>query len=98
MATWRPHRAGGVCVLGSATPSLESEQLTRTGRATKLRLPERARAQPMPRVEIVDLRRTAPGPTGARRISVPLFRAVEAALAAREQTILFLNRRGFAPS
>jgi primosomal protein N' (replication factor Y) len=98
MAILRAHRAGAVCVLGSATPSLESEQLTRTGRAIKLRLPDRARAQPMPKVEIVDLRRTAPGPTGDRRISVPLFRAIEAALAAKEQTILFLNRRGFAPS
>jgi len=98
MAIWRAHMAGGVCVLGSATPSLESEQLTRTGRATKLRLPERARARPMPRVEIVDLRRIGPGPTGDRRISLPLFRAIESALGAGEQTILFLNRRGFAPS
>jgi primosomal protein N' (replication factor Y) len=98
MAIWRAHRAKGVCVLGSATPSLESEHLSRTGRATKLRLPERARAQPMPRVDIVDLRRISPGPTGDRRISLPLFRAIESALAAGEQTILFLNRRGFAPS
>ena len=98
MAIWRAHRVGGVCVLGSATPSLESEHLTRTGRATKLRLPERARAQPMPHVDIVDLRRTSPGPTGDRRISLPLFRAIESALGVGEQTILFLNRRGFAPS
>jgi primosomal protein N' (replication factor Y) len=98
MAILRAHRAGGVCVLGSATPSLESEYLTRTGRATKLRLPERARSRPMPRVEIVDLRRIGPGPTGDRRLSLPLFRAIEDALRAREQVILFLNRRGFAPS
>ncbi len=98
MAIWRAHKAGGVCVLGSATPSLETEHLTRTGRATKLRLPDRARAQPMPRVEIVDLRRTGAGPTSDRRISIPLYRAIEAALAAKEQVILFLNRRGFAPS
>jgi primosomal protein N' (replication factor Y) len=98
MAIWRAHRAGGVCVLGSATPSLESEHLARTGRATKLRLTERARSQPMPRVEIVDLRRIGPGPTGDRRISMPLFRALEDTLRAGEQAILFLNRRGFAPS
>ncbi len=98
MAIWRTHRAGGVCVLGSATPSLESEYLTRTGRATKLRLPDRARSQPMPRVDIVDLRRIGAGPTGDRRISMPLYRAIEETLRAREQTILFLNRRGFAPS
>jgi primosomal protein N' (replication factor Y) len=97
MAIWRAHRVGGVCVLGSATPSLESEQLTRTGRATKLRLPDRARSRPMPRVELVDLRRTGAGPTGDKRISMPLFRAIEDTLKAREQVILFLNRRGFAP-
>jgi len=98
MAIWRAHRTGGVCVLGSATPSLESEQLARQGRATKLRLPDRARLQPLPRVEMVDLKRTGPGPTGDRRISLPLYRAIEDTLAAREQVILFLNRRGFAPS
>jgi primosomal protein N' (replication factor Y) len=98
MAIWRAHRLGGVCVLGSATPSLESEHLVRTGRATKLRLTERARAQPMPHVEIVDLRRIGPGPTGDKRISMPLYRALEDTLRAREQAILFLNRRGFAPS
>jgi primosomal protein N' (replication factor Y) len=98
MAIWRAHRAGGVCVLGSATPSLESEHLVRTGKATKLRLPDRARAQPMPRVELVDLRRVGAGPTGDRRLSMPLYRALEDTLRAREQAILFLNRRGFAPS
>jgi primosomal protein N' (replication factor Y) len=98
MAIWRARRTGGVCVLGSATPSLESEHLARTGRAIKLRLPDRARAQPMPRVELVDLRRIGPGPTGDRRISMPLYRAIEDTLRSREQVILFLNRRGFAPS
>ena len=98
MAILRAHQVGGVCLLGSATPSLESEQLARSGKATKIVLPDRARAQEMPTVEIVDLRRIGPGPTGDRRISVSLHRAIEATLAAKEQTILFLNRRGFAPS
>jgi len=98
MAIWRAHRAGGVCVLGSATPSLESEHLVRTGRAVKLRLPDRARARPMPRVDIIDLRRTGAGPNGDRRISLPLFRALEETLRVREQAIVFLNRRGFSPS
>jgi primosomal protein N' (replication factor Y) len=52
----------------------------------------------MPQVQIVDLRRIGPGPTGDKRISLLLHRAIEATLAAKEQTILFLNRRGFAPS
>ncbi|CAN5654608.1 primosomal protein N' [soil metagenome] len=98
MAILRAHRARGVCVLGSATPSLESEYLVRTNKAERLRLPDRARAQPMPKVEVVDLRRIGAGPTGDKRISLPLHRAIEATLAAKEQTILFLNRRGFAPS
>jgi primosomal protein N' (replication factor Y) len=87
-----------VCVLGSATPSLESEQLARSGKAIKLVLPDRARSQAMPRVEIVDLRRIGAGPTGDKRISLPLHRALEATLEAKEQAILFLNRRGFSPS
>jgi primosomal protein N' (replication factor Y) len=98
MAILRAHLTGGVCVLGSATPSLESEQLARTHRAHKIVLPDRARAQEMPTVEIVDLKRIGAGPTGDKRLSVVLHRAIEATLAAKEQTILFLNRRGFAPS
>ena len=98
MAILRAHMHGGVCVLGSATPSLESVHLTRAGKATKLTLPDRARAREMPKVEIVDLRRIGPGPTGDRRLSLLLHRAIEQTLAAKEQTILFLNRRGFAPS
>jgi primosomal protein N' (replication factor Y) len=98
MAILRAHRAGGVAVLGSATPALETEHLTRTGRAEKLRLPGRARAQAMPTVERIDLRRVGPGPTGDRRISVSLHRALEQTLARHEQAIVFLNRRGFAPS
>jgi len=98
MAILRAHRAGGVCILGSATPSLESENLTRTGRAKKLRLPDRAGTHPLPQVELIDLRRNGPGPTADRRVSMPLFRAIEETLGARGQVILFLNRRGFAPS
>jgi primosomal protein N' (replication factor Y) len=98
MAILRAHMRGGVCVLGSATPSLETEQLARSGKAQKLVLPDRARAQEMPRVEIVDLRRIGAGPTGDRKLSVTLHRAIEQTLGAQQQTILFLNRRGFAPS
>jgi len=98
MAILRAHRARGVCVLGSATPSLETEHLARTGRAEKLRLPARARARPMPNVTAIDLRRIGPGPTGDKRISLPLHRALEETLEKKEQAILFLNRRGFSPS
>ncbi|MBI2396023.1 MAG: primosomal protein N' [Deltaproteobacteria bacterium] len=97
-AILRAHRAGAVSVLGSATPSLESIDLARRGKLGHLRLHQRARAQPLPKVEIVDLRHVGPGPSGNPKISLPLHRAIEATLAAHEQAILFLNRRGFAPA
>lgn len=99
MALLRAHRAGAVCVLGSATPSLSSHALTRAGRLELLELPERAHHQAvLPKVEIVDLRRVGPGPAGDRLLSLPLHRELERVVAAQEQAILFLNRRGFAPS
>lgn len=99
MALLRAHRAAAVCVLGSATPSLESEALVRAGKLERLRLPERARtAMLMPRVELIDLRRVGPGPTGDKWLSLPLYRGLERTLERKEQAILFLNRRGFAPT
>jgi len=98
MAILRAFRRGGVCVLGSATPSLETVHLARTGKADKLVLAARARAQEMPAVEIVDMRRTGAGPTGDKKLTIPLHRAIEKTLEKKEQIILFLNRRGFSPS
>ncbi len=99
MALWRAHRVGGVCVLGSATPSLTSEALVQRGVLTKLVLPARARAaSSLPTIEIVDLRRIKAGPTGDRLLTLPLVRALETVIRDREQAILFLNRRGYAPA
>jgi primosomal protein N' (replication factor Y) len=99
MALLRAHRSNAVCLLGSATPSLQSEALRRTEKIRYLELPERAhQGSVLPKVEIIDLRRFGPGPTGDRLITLPLFRALEQVLEARQQAILFLNRRGFAPS
>ncbi len=99
MALLRAHRAGAVSVLGSATPSLETEALARAGRLGRLVLPGRAhRAAVLPRVELVDLKRIGAGPSGHKLLSLPLHRALERTLAAGEQAILFLNRRGFAPA
>lgn len=99
MALLRAHRAGAVSVLGSATPSLESVQLARSGRLTELILPGRARAEArLPTVDIVNLRSIGPGPSGNPLLSLPLHRALAATLEANEQAIVFLNRRGFAPS
>ena len=99
MALLRAHRAGAVAVLGSATPSVTSVELSRTGKLELLELPARARAASvLPDIEIVDLRRVGAGPGGERLLSLPLFRALDATLKAGEQSILFLNRRGFSPS
>ena len=99
MALLRAHRAGAVTVLGSATPSLESVELVRRGKLVELSLPDRAVAEAtLPVVTIIDLRRMGPGPSGDKLISLPMHRALEQTLAKGEQAILFLNRRGFAPS
>src|SRR5690606_35952995 len=52
----------------------------------------------LPEVEIVDLRKFRSGPSGEALLSLPLHRALEATLAAGDQAMLFLNRRGFAPT
>ncbi len=98
MALLRAHRAGALCVLGSATPSIESYQLARTGRVGLLELPERPTPHPLPRVEIVDMRRQRPAKGEPALLSHTLVEGLRGCLERGEQAILFLNRRGFAPS
>ncbi len=99
MALLRAHMAAALCVLGSATPSVESTYLAEQGRMTRLSLTHRAQHQVMPEVEVVELARNpGVGPSGHPLITGPLHRAIERCLAAGDQSILFLNRRGFAPS
>jgi primosomal protein N' (replication factor Y) len=93
VALVRAQRARAVCVLGSATPSLESYFGARAGRIQLLELPERATARPLPSVELVDLRDHRPDPDSL--LTAPLAAAVSETLARQEQVILFLNRRGF---
>jgi len=93
LAVVRAQRAGALAILGTATPSLESTYNVARGRFTRLLLPERATPRPLPAVTVVDLRRHPPGPDGL--LSAPLVEEMGAALAAGEQSILFLNRRGF---
>ncbi len=98
VALLRAQECSAVVVLGSATPSLETFHLAQTGKHSLLRMRSRPTARPLPRVDIVDLARMGQGPSREPLLSAPLHRAIERALAASEQTILFLNRRGFAPS
>jgi primosomal protein N' (replication factor Y) (superfamily II helicase) len=94
VALVRAQRTGAVCVLGSATPSLESAAHAERGTYRKLTLTVRPTARPMPIVEIIDLRKFMPD--GEAMLSAPLRAAIGQTLAAGDQTILFLNRRGFA--
>ncbi|MFO0762119.1 MAG: primosomal protein N' [Byssovorax sp.] len=99
MALLRGHRARAAVVLGSATPSLESMGLVKKGKLVELDLPGRAVPEAsLPRVSVIDLKRIGAGPSGDKLLSIPLHRAIEETLKAKEQVILFLNRRGFAPS
>jgi primosomal protein N' (replication factor Y) len=91
----RMRQAGGVLVLGSATPAIEDYARARAGRYPLLRLRERATAQALPRTHIVDM--SVQFDAGNRRIfSTPLLAAIEARIARNEKSVLFVNRRGTA--
>ncbi len=80
-------------VLGSATPSLESLRNAESGRYHRIRLPSRAGAARPPRLRLVDIR----GEHLDAGLSGELLRAMDRHLAAGNQALLFLNRRGYAP-
>jgi len=94
VALVRAKRAGAVCVLGSATPALESYYAATQERHQLLVLPNRATPRPLPHVQVVDLR--VYQADGDAMLTAPLADAIDEALAAKDQIILFLNRRGFA--
>ena len=87
-------------VLASATPSLESYVNAQQGRYTHLKLVSRHGIAEMPEVRLIDLRKERDGPDVEKKaqwLSPPLRAALEKTLAAGEQAMLFLNRRGYAP-
>ena len=95
MAVVRAHIAKIPVVLASATPSVETEVNARKGRYQRIVLPSRFGGAHMPQIEAIDLRREAP-PRG-RFISPVLAEHIGHAIERREQALLFLNRRGYAP-
>src|SRR5687768_16273050 len=95
MAVVRASIAKIPVVLASATPSVESEVNARRGRYKRLSLPERFGGQFMPSIEAIDLK--TEGPPRGRFIAPRLAEAVKIALEKKEQALLFLNRRGYAP-
>jgi len=98
VAIVRGQMEGAVVVLGSATPSLESYFNARKGKYTLLELPERVDDQKMPYVRVVDMRQTARSGKGIPVFSPQLKEAITQRLERGEQTILFLNRRGYSTS
>ncbi len=86
---------GAGVILASATPSLETLRNAETGRYRWLKLTSRHGTAQLPDITLIDLKATPP-PSG-RWLSPPLVDAMGQTLAAGEQTLLFLNRRGYAP-
>jgi primosomal protein N' (replication factor Y) len=95
MAVVRASIAKIPIVLASATPSVETEVNARKGRYQRIVLPARFGGQHMPHIEAIDLRRE--GPMRGRFIAPRLAEAVQIAIDRKEQALLFLNRRGYAP-
>jgi primosomal protein N' (replication factor Y) len=95
LALVRGRLVGAPVLLGSATPALESWANVSRGKLTRVPMTSRVQERPLPAVELVDMRTAAPADE-ERLFSAPLMEAVHANLARGEQTILFLNRRGFA--
>jgi primosomal protein N' (replication factor Y) len=95
MAVVRARFARAPVVLVSATPSLETTNNVERGRYAAVHLPARHGGAALPEIRTIDLRRDPP-PRGAF-LSPVLREAVQATLAAGEQAMLFLNRRGYAP-
>jgi primosomal protein N' (replication factor Y) len=97
LAVWRAHQLQVPVVLGSATPSLETWQRVQEGRYERLALDQRIGAGVMPRVRLLDMTQL-PRTEGAPRVLAPaLLAAVQERIARGEQSLLLLNRRGYAP-
>ncbi|HXP31072.1 MAG TPA: primosomal protein N' [Stellaceae bacterium] len=95
MAVVRASLAQMPIVLVSATPSLETTVNVEHGRYARLHLPARHGAARLPEIRVVDMRQARP--ERQRFLSPPLVAALAETMAAGEQAMLFLNRRGYAP-
>jgi primosomal protein N' (replication factor Y) (superfamily II helicase) len=94
LAIYRAKARGAPVVLGSATPSLESYHHAQRGRYRMLTMSQRAHAQArLPAIRLVDLRVN----NAEHGLTDPLTRALAGRLAAGEQSLVFINRRGYAP-
>ncbi len=99
LAVYRGRLEGAPVILGSATPSLESWQRAREGRYVRLDMPARIGGGVLPQVRIVDMNLMPRGKGGAQShaLSAQLVSALQERVARGEQSLVFLNRRGYAP-
>jgi primosomal protein N' (replication factor Y) (superfamily II helicase) len=95
MAVVRARLSHATCVLASATPSLETELNVRSGKYRHIRLADRYGGAEMPTVELIDLRKVQK--SSKEWLSPHLRQALIETLERGEQSMLFLNRRGYAP-
>ncbi|WP_029085972.1 primosomal protein N' [Brevundimonas aveniformis] len=95
LAVARASQSQALVVLASATPSLETLTNAEQGRYDWVRLAARHGAAVLPDIDLIDLRATPPD--RGRWLSPPLVEAMVETLAKGEQSLLFLNRRGYAP-
>ena len=93
LAIYRGRMEGVKVVLGSATPSLESWQACDRGRYRCLEMPDRVGAGALPAVRVVNMNHQPRGTL----FSAPLLAAIQARIQRGEQSLVFLNRRGYAP-
>jgi len=96
VAVVRARREGALIVLGSATPSLESMSNAKAGRYEYVRLAKRVLDRPLAAVRVVSMRDEYAARGADVALSEPLVKAIEHRLERREQTVVLLNRRGFA--
>jgi primosomal protein N' (replication factor Y) len=96
VAIVRAQAVGACVILGSATPSLESRYNADRGKYTLLELPERVAQRPLPQVTLIDMRTEFLESRKQATFSRRLLGAIQERLENGEQTMLLLNRRGFA--
>ncbi|WP_082780902.1 replication restart helicase PriA [Cephaloticoccus primus] len=98
VAVYRAHLARAHCVLGSATPSLESYANVQAGKYALLELKQRVDDRRLPFIDVVDMRVEMMRSRGAAILSQRLVHAMQDRFEKREQVILFINRRGYSSS
>ena len=97
LAIYRAHLEKIPVILGSATPSLESWQRANEGRYKRLALPGRIGGGALPRVRLFDMKLLPLTPGVTTALTRPLLEALRLRLERGEQSLIFLNRRGYAP-